>query len=123
MTPTSHTSSGNVRARSIAHAKEHLAATVDLRAYVKQPHGNVRMSDSIAVRERFGKVFLKTEGYAGPISDAVRGPIGSHEGVDATAPRPERPPASPAMHRAAAEVRERIDVWVNEGGAGGELNR
>jgi hypothetical protein len=81
------------------------------------------MPDSIAIQERFGKIFRKVERYSGLIPDAVRGSIGSPQGVDATAPRPERPPALPAMHRTVAEGRERIDVWVDEGGAGGEVNR
>jgi hypothetical protein len=57
------------------------------------------------------------------VAPAVPGRVRGSKGADATAPCAERPAASPDMRRAAAEARERIDVWVNEGGAGGEVNR
>lgn len=123
MPPTIHISPGNVRARSVALSKERLPAAIDLCVYVRPPHGNVRTSDSTAFQERFSRIFRKIERYSGLISGAARGSIGNSEGAGATASRRERPPASPGTRRTVAEVRERIDVWVNEGGAGGEVNR
>lgn len=37
--------------------------------------------------------------------------------------RPDRPIATAAVHHRAQELDDRIAVWANEGGAGGEVDR
>jgi hypothetical protein len=100
MPPTIQTSPGNARVRPVARAKERLPAAIELCVCVERPHGNVRTSVSTAIQERLSGIFRKSE-------------------------RPERPHAPPGTRRIAAEMLmlERLAVWVNEGGAGGEVNR
>jgi hypothetical protein len=99
MPPTIHTSPGNARVRPVARAKERLPAAIELCVRVERSHGNVRTSVSTTIQERLSGIFRKSQ-------------------------RPERLPAPPGTRRIAAEMLmlERIDVWVNEGGAGGEVN-
>jgi hypothetical protein len=70
-----------------------------------------------------GTSFAKIGRYPDLNSDAVLGLVESSEGIDVTAPHPKRSSANANMRRTASELYEGIDVWVNEGGAGGEANR
>jgi hypothetical protein len=47
----------------------------------------------------------------------------THEYTQVTVPHLERPSTSTGAPRVVAELNERIGAWVNEGGAGGEVNR
>lgn len=49
-----------------------------------------------------------------------RGPVDSSEPVQVVALPPDRPSVLTNARRAASELHDRIELWVNEGGAGGE---
>jgi hypothetical protein len=55
------------------------------------------------------------------LNSHLRAPIDPHAQV--TVPYPDRPCISTDARRTASELNDRIGNWVNEGGAGDEVNR
>jgi DNA-binding ferritin-like protein len=120
---TYHTALGNIRMQNIEFLNEHLAAMVELDVHVKPAHWTVQKPGFVAIRELFGKLFAKLEQKPDGIANAARITVNGASRMRVAVPRPERSVVSLKSGRAISEFQERIDIWVNEGGAGGEVSR
>ena len=81
MHPTSNSLSENIRAQSIALLNEHLAASIDLHAQLKQAHWNVRGPGFLAVHELFDRIAGEVETMSDTIAERSGGLGGTAEGT------------------------------------------
>jgi starvation-inducible DNA-binding protein len=81
MHETHDTSSPDIRARSVEILNEHLAASIDLQAQIKQAHWNVRGPSFIAVHELFDRVAEKVETFSDLIAERTGGLGGTAHGT------------------------------------------
>ena len=113
MDQTHNTLSENIRAQSIELLNKHLTAAIDLHGQLKRAHWNVGGPGFMAIHELCDKVSGEAETYSEQLAERAEA-----SGPTAVQPNGLQDPLSINSER-----RARIEAWINEGGAGGDVRQ